>query len=69
MTTLTLSLTVREIQIVAAALAVVSPSGGGSDVYSVLRRVWAQAPVESDHALEAQFVATVISEAREAGAL
>ena len=65
-----LKLADREIQIVTAALAIVSPSGGGSETYSLLMKIYNATPqINSDPELEMQFCRTVISEAREAGAL
>lgn len=63
----TLTLTDREVQIIQAALATVSPSGGGSDPFTVLLKVWKLAPVDSDTNLERAFFDNVLEEARNAG--
>lgn len=63
-------LTDKDIQMIRAALSLASPSGGGSEPFSLLRKITAQTPeVQDDETFEMTFSANVIAEAREAGVI
>lgn len=63
----TLSLTTAELEIVLSALAVTAPSGGGSSVFTLYRKIAGETGKTSPESLEAHFCDTVVAGAVEAG--
>lgn len=55
-------LSTHEVQMIQSALAIVSPTGGGSAPFTLMRKITEQTKVCSEEALERRFCATVLQE-------
>ena len=63
-------LTAKDIQILTAALALIAPTGGGSNELNLLHRIRQQTPeIAHDEYLECIYSTKIIDEAKEAGVI